>query len=150
MTTAASEPSTRVIVGVDGSPESKQALRWAARYANSSGARLIAVTAWEYPATLGWNSWPQEWDPSAASRTTLANTVDEVFGTHPPKDLELLVRQGSAAGALLEESKGALLLVVGSRGHGGFAGMLMGSVSANVAEYADCPVLVMHGDKIPS
>jgi len=149
MTTASTEHSARVIVGVDGSPESQQALRWAAKFADSCGARLVAVTVWEYPATLGWNAWPQEWDPSAASRVTLANTVDEVFGAHPPEDLELLVRQGSAAGALLEESKGAVMLVVGSRGHGGFTGLLLGSVSANVAEHASCPVLVMHGDQLP-
>lgn len=149
MTTAPNEESSRVIVGIDGSPESKQALRWAAHFADSSGAHLIAVTAWEYPATLGWAAWPQEWDPSALARTTLANTVDEVLGPKPPQEIELLVRQGSAAGTLLEESKSAVLLVVGSRGHGGFTGMLLGSVSANVAEHAACPVLVVHGDKLP-
>jgi nucleotide-binding universal stress UspA family protein len=141
--------NARVIVGVDGSSESEQALRWAADFAESSGARLVVITAWDYPATIGWAAWPQGWDPSAASRVALIDTVERVFGTNRPKDIELMVQQGSAAGVLLEQSEGAAMLVVGSRGHGGFAGMLLGSVSANVAEHAHCPVLVMHADKAP-
>jgi nucleotide-binding universal stress UspA family protein len=136
----------RVVVGVDGSKESMQALRWAAGTAASTGARIEAVAAWELPATLGWTAAPQEWDPARDARTVLTNTVDEVFGTDRPTDLQLTVRQGGAARVLLEESEGALMLVVGSRGHGGFTGMLLGSVSANVAEHATCPVLVMHGE----
>lgn len=147
MTTAPIAPSARVIVGVDGSPESELALRWAGNYADLSGARLVVVTAWDYPATIGWASWPQDWDPSAVSRAALVDTVDEVFGAHPPKDIEVLVQQGSAAGVLVEQSRGAVMLVVGSRGHGGFAGLVLGSVSANVAEHAHCPVLVMHESK---
>ena len=143
------EPSKhpgRVVVGVDGSKESMQALRWAARLATSSGVRIDTVAAWELPATLGWAAAPQEWDPARDALTVLANTIDEVFGTQRPKDLQLTVRQGGAARVLLEESEGALMLIVGSRGHGGFMGLLLGSVSANVAEHATCPVLVIHGE----
>jgi nucleotide-binding universal stress UspA family protein len=148
MTTAPTEPAVRVVVGVDGSPESRQALRWASQFAAATGAHLVTVAAWEYPPTAGWAAWPAEWDPAAISRTELVKSVHEVFGTDPPKDIELIVRQGNPAAVLLKESKGAAMLVVGSRGHGGFTGMLLGSVSANVAEHADCPVLVMHGDAV--
>jgi nucleotide-binding universal stress UspA family protein len=139
----------RVVVGVDGSKESIRALRWAARAATATGARLEAVAAWDYPATYGWAAWPQEWNPANDAKRALASTVDEVFGAERPSDLQLIVREGGAARVLLEESKGALMLVVGSRGHGGFAGLLLGSVSANVAEHANCPVLVMHGETEP-
>lgn len=149
MNTTRTGQSQRVIVGIDGSPQSKQALRWSAQVAAASGARLVAVAAWDYPSTYGWAAWPQDWDLARDTRKILDSTVDEVFAAHRPADLELSVKQGSAAAVLLDESKGALMLVVGSRGHGGFAGMLLGSVSAKVAEHADCPVLVVHGEKLP-
>jgi nucleotide-binding universal stress UspA family protein len=63
--------------------------------------------------------------------------------------LRRLVSEGGAAKVLLDTSQGAIMTVVGSRGHGGFAGLLLGSVSANVAEHASCPVLVIHGDQAP-
>ena len=63
--------------------------------------------------------------------------------------MQLVVREGGAAKVLLEASEGAVMLVVGSRGHGGFAGLLLGSVSANVAEHAGCPVFIVHGDQPP-
>lgn len=63
--------------------------------------------------------------------------------------LELQVHEGGAAKVLIDASVGAVVLVVGSRGHGGFAGLLLGSVSANVAEHAPCPVLIIHGDQPP-
>jgi hypothetical protein len=65
--------------------------------------------------------------------------------------MNLVVREGNPAHVLLESSAGAMMLVVGSRGRGGFAGLILGSVSAAVAEHASCPVLVVHGDKpVPS
>jgi nucleotide-binding universal stress UspA family protein len=61
--------------------------------------------------------------------------------------LRLVLRQGLPAKVLLDESRGATMLIVGSRGHGGFAGLLLGSVSANCAEHATSPVMVIHGDR---
>lgn len=149
MTTDSTAHSSRVVVGVDGSSQSKQALRWAAQMATSLGARLEVIAAWDFPATYGWAAWPQDWDPARDSAKALTATVDEVFGLARPKNLQLSVRQGGAAQVLLDECKGATMLVVGSRGHGGFTGMLLGSVSANVAEHASCPVLVVHGETPP-
>jgi nucleotide-binding universal stress UspA family protein len=149
MNTTHTEQSQRVIVGVDGSPQSQQALRWAARFAATSGARLVAVGAWDYPTAYGLAAWPQDWDQAGDTQKVLDSTVDEVFGAQRPAQIQLTVRQGSAAAVLLDESEGALMLVVGSRGHGGFAGMLLGSVSAKVAEHANCPVLVVHGEQPP-
>jgi nucleotide-binding universal stress UspA family protein len=149
MTTSRAVPR-RVVVGVDGSVHSKQALRWGANFAATAGARLDAVTAWQYPiTTVGYGVIPVVWSPGHDAEKALTEAVDEVFGAQRPKDIRLIVREGNAARVLLDESKDALMLVVGSRGHGGFAGLLLGSVSANVAEHATCPVLVVHGDTNP-
>jgi nucleotide-binding universal stress UspA family protein len=149
MTSFPTEHPPRVVVGVDGSPESRQALRWAARIAGPVGAHLEAVNAWDYPATYGWAAWPAGWEPARDAHQALTAVVDEVFDEHRPPGIELIVREGGAARVLLEQAKGATMLIVGSRGHGGFAGLLLGSVSANVAEHADCPVLVVHGESDP-
>jgi nucleotide-binding universal stress UspA family protein len=149
MTSPASQPSARVVVGVDGSPQSKQALRWALRIAAATGSRLDAVAAWDLPVNYGWAVAPDDWNPAEDTRKVLTDTVAEVCGSDRSDDITLTVREGGAARVLLEQSEGALLLVVGSRGHGGFAGLLLGSVSASVAEHAHCPVLVVHGDTPP-
>jgi nucleotide-binding universal stress UspA family protein len=150
MTSIKLDRPPRVVVGVDGSDESKQALRWAAHFAASTGARIDAVTAWQYPGSFGWSAVPVDWDPRRDMEKTLAEAVDQVFGALRPKDIRLAVLEGNAAKVLLDESNGALMLVVGSRGHGGFAGLLLGSVSANLAEHATCPVLVIHGNHPPT
>jgi nucleotide-binding universal stress UspA family protein len=88
-----------------------------------------------------------DWDPRVDMDRILNAAVDAAFGPRRPADMNLIVCEGNPVNVLLEHSAGALMLVVGSRGHGGFAGMLLGSVSAAVAEHATCPVLVVHGDK---
>ena len=139
----------RIVVGVDGSQPAQQALRWAAHLAVTFGARLDAVTAWDFPASYGWAPVPSDWDPAGDMRKSLDETVRAVFGDQPQAGLRREVREGGAAKVLIEASQGATMLVVGSRGHGGFAGLLLGSVSANVAEHASCPVLIIHGDQPP-
>jgi nucleotide-binding universal stress UspA family protein len=81
----------------------------------------------------------------------LDDAVLAVFDDQPPAGLklELQVQEGGAAKVLLGAGEGAVMIVVGSRGHGGFAGLLLGSVSANVAEHASCPVFIVHGDQAP-
>lgn len=150
MTNVRSSGSSRIVVGVDGSRQSRQALRWAAQFAAASGSSIEVVAAWQYPASYGWAAVPiEEWNPNRDMEKVLTDTVDEVFDGKRPDDLVLAVREGNTAKVLLEESKDAALLVVGSRGHGGFAGLLLGSVSASVAEHASCPVLVVHGSEPP-
>jgi Universal stress protein family len=85
----------RIVVGVDGSPSSGQALRWDARAAAAFGAGLDAVTAWEFPAGYGFGSVPSGWDPEQDMRTVLDQTVQEVFGDQPPAGLRRLT-QGAA------------------------------------------------------
>jgi nucleotide-binding universal stress UspA family protein len=139
----------RIVVGVDGSESAKKALRWAAKLAQSSGATVDAVQSWDIPTTLGLGYLPQDVDLGKDTEKWLEETVDEVFGPDRPAALRTVVHCGSAARVLLDECKDAQLLVVGSRGHGGFYGLLLGSVSAAVAEHAPCPVLVIHGDQEP-
>jgi nucleotide-binding universal stress UspA family protein len=149
--TADSTPKTkRIVVGVDGSEESKSALRWAARFAAVTGGGIDAVLAWHTPVSVGWTYAPEDWRPDEDAEQTLANTVDEVFGADRPADIALIVEEGNPAKVLLDHSEGAEMLVTGSRGHGGFAGLLLGSVSSHCAEHATCPVLVVHGDQAPS
>ncbi|MFJ4691818.1 universal stress protein [Streptomyces sp. NPDC088766] len=90
-----------------------------------------------------------DWDPATEAGTMLSGCCDEVFGDAPPKDLRTTVRPGAATAVLLTESVGARMLVLGSRGHGGFTGLLLGSVSAACAEHALCPALIIHGDELP-
>ncbi|MBN9618135.1 MAG: universal stress protein [Actinobacteria bacterium] len=139
------EDGPYIVVGVDGSEPSKAALRWAARLAPTLGARIRAVTAWAYPTALGWTAGlPPEWSPGDDAEKGLTSAVDDVFGANRPAGLRLLTQGGEATRVLLDASKGAAMLVVGSRGHGGFVGLLLGSVSSQVAEHATCPVLVVH------
>ena len=137
----------RIVVGVDGSEHSRRALRWAVRIAPTIGASVDAVIAWHFPINFGWSYVPDTWNPEADAEKCLADAVEEVFGPQRPADMRLLVREGLAAKVLLDESENASMLVVGSRGHGGFGGLLLGSVSASCAEHATCPVLVVHGDR---
>ena len=133
----------RIVVGVDGSESSKKALRWAARLAASDGSRIEAVTAWDYPPPFN-APVDVDWRPDLDAETVNTDTLDEVFGDDRPEGLEPVVVHGPARTVLIEASRGASLLVVGSRGHGGFTGLLLGSVSRRVVARARRPVAVVH------
>ena len=135
----------RIVVGVDGSDGSKDALRWAAQLADSFGARIDAIATWEMPMVSMWSLLPASFSPQPDIEKLLEKTVTEVFGPDRPQDMRLKVFEGPAAEMLIELSQGALMVVVGNRGLGGFAGVLLGSVSSRVAEHAACPVLVARG-----
>ncbi|QIZ99497.1 universal stress protein [Leifsonia sp. PS1209] len=137
-------PGGRIVVGVDGSAASFSALRRGARIAESLGCSLVGLTVWEYP-----QAWPgymiDGWSPEADAEAIAENAAEEVFGSAVPSWYSTVVRSGSPARQLIAESEGAEMLIVGSRGLGGFTGLLLGSVSRSCAEHADCPVLVIHG-----
>ncbi len=134
----------RIVVGVDGSRSSMKALRWAIRQAKLTGAEVEAVTAWSYPSGYGWAPFSEAAvDFEGDAGKILVEALAEVSGTAPDVVVEPLVVQGHAADVLIRAAKGADLLVVGSRGHGGFTGMLLGSVSQQCVQHAPCPVLVL-------
>jgi nucleotide-binding universal stress UspA family protein len=133
----------RIVAGVDGSPSSLAALEWAARQAEFTGSALDVVTTWDWPSSLGWAMpIPDDYDPEAEVRRALDGAVDSVRAGHPGLAIETRVVCGHPAPVLVEASKGADLLVVGSRGHGEFVGMVLGSVGEHCAAHAHCPVLV--------
>ena len=134
----------RIVVGVDGSESSRGALRWAIRQAKLTGASVDAVTAWRYPAGYGWTPVASELDFEGEAKSTLTQALAEVSGLNPEVPVRPLVAEGSAAEVLLRTAKGADLLVIGSRGHGGLTSALVGSVSLNCVLHARCPVLVLH------
>jgi nucleotide-binding universal stress UspA family protein len=136
-----------IVVGVDGSPGSRKALAWAAAEAVAHEANLLVVNAWEHTLLppAGSVSVSEHYVPDPSQRTAddLVQVIKEELGDDPPVLVQPQVKQGRAAKVLIEESAGADLLVVGERGHGGFAGLLLGSVSQHVAAYAKCPVAVV-------
>jgi nucleotide-binding universal stress UspA family protein len=140
--------STKIVVGVDGSPSSVAALEWATQQAELTGAELEVVTAWEWPMMYGEPfALPVDFDPVAQARGTLDDALSTARAAHPKVEFRAIVVEGRPAPALVEASRGADLLVVGSRGHGEFAGMLLGSVSEHCTSNAYCPVLVWRGER---
>lgn len=139
-----SESRGVIVVGVDGSESSLDALRWGAAQAKVTGATLEAVMAWTTPTSWGRTStWPPGLDPEEETRRLLAEAVESALGPERAVQVHEVVVEGHAAPALIAASERADLLVVGSAGHGGFAGMLLGSVSQHCATNARCPVVVV-------
>ncbi|MFE9425767.1 universal stress protein [Kitasatospora sp. NPDC006697] len=142
--TEQTEPQRRIVVGVDGSPSSIDALSWAVDQARTRGAVIEALTAWQYPVATGWTL-PMETgeDLAAIMRKVLDDAIAQATGAVGPIEIRPRVVQGGAASCLLEAAQGADLLVVGSRGHGGFVGALLGSVAGHCVQHAPCPVVVV-------
>lgn len=137
----------RIVVGIDGSESSLQALERAARQAELTGAALEAVMTWDLPVTYDWfPQIPADWDPQADVTKSLHKIVEQERQAHPDVTVYPRVVQSHPAPVLIEASRGAELLVLGCRGHGEFAGMLLGSVSAHCVTHAHCPVLIVRGD----
>ena len=136
-----------IVVGVDGSPESRKALTWAAAEAAGHGADLVVVNVWEHTLLppAGSVSVSEHYVPDPSQRTAdeLLQVIKDELGEDPQVLVQPHVKQGRPAKVLIDESAEADLLVVGKRGHGGFAGLVLGSVSQHVAAYAKCPVTVV-------
>jgi nucleotide-binding universal stress UspA family protein len=140
----------QILVGVDGSSESRKALRWAADEAVRHGSELVALTAYLAPppppssATVAFQGAIASSEAAnEGAKQLLMETIKDVLGEDPPVRVQPRVKQGNAAKLLADLSEDADLLVVGSRGHGGFAGLLLGSVSQNVVTHANCTVVVV-------
>ena len=142
--------SGRVIVGVDGSETARKAVRWAAREAKLRGMKLELVSAWEIPIYsyvygYGFPAISEEMMKSLTESAEghLAEALDEARAEAREVQIETIAVEGQPAKALVEVAKGADLLVVGSRGLGGFRELLLGSVSQQCAHHATCPVVIV-------
>ncbi len=131
-----------IVVGVDGSEISTDALRWARRQRELSGGRLLVIAAWYPPISYSASVVTPDVDLEGGTQAILADVLTEVFGSARPTNIESRVVYGNPAQVLLDAANGADLLVVGSRGHGGLTGMLLGSVSKYCVTHAKCPVIV--------
>jgi nucleotide-binding universal stress UspA family protein len=137
-----------VVVGVDGSEASDPALEAALRYARIAGESVIAVLAWADDSavpTAGWSlSSAHRSRMEEAARTVLAGQLDRHRSAYPEVRIDSVIGHGPAGLALIgvAEEHRASLAVVGSRGHGGFSGMLLGSTSHTVLHLSPVPVLV--------
>jgi nucleotide-binding universal stress UspA family protein len=148
MSASESSAAPKIVVGIDGSPPSVTALRWALRQAELTGSDIDAVSAWQFPATAGAYGWASysgfdNIDFEALTAKALSAVIEQVS---PPASIAVrqLVVEGNPAQVLLDASVGADLLVVGNRGHGAFADALLGSVSERCIRHARVPVLVVH------
>ena len=140
----------RLVVGLDGSAGSLAALRWAAQEARLHGGAVHAVMAWQHPQAYGAaNIWGLGMDPSLDAETLLASATAEAarLGEQADRSPDVVITteavEGHPAEVLLGATESADLLVVGSRGHGGFVGALLGSVSQHVVTHSHCPVVVV-------
>jgi nucleotide-binding universal stress UspA family protein len=139
----------RIVVGVDGSEGSKAALRWAMAEARLSNATIEAVITWQNPVVYGYS---YGWMPAIGEGESVAaimakvldDTIAEVSSVlQRPVTVLPRVVEGHPTQTLLDAAAGADLLVVGSRGHSTFAGILLGSVSQHCVQHAPCPVVVV-------
>jgi len=136
--------TAKVVVGIDGSEASIEALRQARRLAEPLHAQVEATACWENPqmydgyVIMGIEGFEER------ARQILEDSVSKAFGPDKPPNVRTRLVQGPARATLIEASKDADLLVVGRRGHGGFGGLLVGSVSSACVAHAHCPVLVVH------
>jgi nucleotide-binding universal stress UspA family protein len=148
MTDVKNTTENKVVVGVDGSKSSLLALEWAAEYAEKFNLKVRAVSAYHYPVDYGYAyTLPADVDFAADAKTELLATIADLKRKHPSVEFEAEIVNSPPAQALIDDSANAALLVVGSRGHGGFSGLLLGSVSSHCISHAHCPVVVLRGEE---
>src|SRR3954463_3928554 len=136
----AGAPIARIVVGVDGSEASVEALRQAQRLATPLDAKVQAIGGWEYPqgysgyVMMGIEGFEE------GARKVLNESVAQAFGAETPANVTSTLVRNHPREALIDASRNADMIVVGRRGHGGFGGLLLGSVSSAVVAHAHCPV----------
>jgi nucleotide-binding universal stress UspA family protein len=134
-------PAAVIVVGVDGSDGSNDALRWAAGQATLMGASIRAVASWRWPSYV--TRVPPGADPAGDTTRTLTESLARLRAEFPDLDISEHVVQGPAGPSLLTQSENASLLVVGARGRAAFPGMLLGSVAEYCVRNGPCPVVVV-------
>jgi nucleotide-binding universal stress UspA family protein len=134
----------RIVVGVDGSESAQQALQWAVDEARLRNATVEAVYAWHQPFGTGYAEMGEiDIDQFAEDAQRILDIAVDAVDATGIAPVERKLATGNPAPTLVDEAKGAALLVVGSRGRGGFTGLLLGSVSQQVAHHASCPVVII-------
>jgi nucleotide-binding universal stress UspA family protein len=136
-----------IVVGIDGSPPSLDALHWAAVQAVLQNSDLHIVVAWHMPNMLGWAvPLPEDFNPEQPAVDVLNAAQRSISDDHPGLVVQTHVQEGLASRSLIStaEAVGASLLVVGARGYGEVAGVFIGSVSEYVATHAKCSVVIVH------
>lgn len=139
-----------IVVGVDGSEASIEALRFAIQEARAHGCEVKAVKAWSVPPLAygaGWSVPAPLGDYATIAQAELDKSLADTDHVASGVVVTPIVREGQAANVLCEQASGADLLVVGSRGLGGFRGLLLGSVSQQCANHAPCPVVIIPHDR---
>lgn len=136
-----------IVVGVDGSGSSGDAIRWAIEEARLRETNVSAIYVWQSPLVTGLHYIPPDLlDPDALeghAREIVEAAVAETGGPPPDVEVECRAVEGTPTAALVEASRGAELLVLGSRGHGGFHGLLLGSVGQQCVQHAVCSVVIV-------
>ena len=148
MSAAGGDQTPRVVVGVDGSEASLRALQWALEEARLRQATLDVVHTWNRPVASEVTVIPVTDVSVEGARDRAEEVLDACLERVRPGEVpvERIVSEGSAAGVLIDVAQGAELLVVGSRGRGGFSSLLLGSVSHQCALHAPCPVAIVRTD----
>lgn len=142
----------RMVVAVDNSPGSIAALTWAANHALRFHMYIEVVSAWDYQFEIGETMAPGLGgqavllgvEPKLLAEQQVNHALSQVFCDGQPFDLITKVMQGDPVSVLVEESKGAELVVVGSRSHGPLLNLFLGSVSEKIAIKSHCPVVIVH------
>ncbi|HTZ26559.1 MAG TPA: universal stress protein [Streptosporangiaceae bacterium] len=152
MSAAQEDHIFRIVVGVDGSPCSARALRWAVRQARLTGGSVEAVFAWEYPTSYGGYGWvpygfAEGTDFEEVAGRILADSIGQATEPDDGVSVRPTVVRGNPTQVLLDAAQGADLLVVGSRGRGGFTAALLGSVAQHCVYHAGCPVVVIRDQR---
>ena len=130
-----------IVVGVDGSPSSQRAVRWAAQQAKLTGATLRAVSSWRWPNYI--TIVPPGVDLASDTRRTLDEVLEEALTGSEDVSVTRHVIEGPPGPALLTQAQDATLLVVGAQGRAAFPGMLLGSVAEYCVRHGSCPVVVV-------
>jgi len=130
-----------IVVGVDGSPSSQGAVRWASEQAKLTGATLRAVSSWRWPNYI--TRIPPGVDLASDTRRTLDEVLEEALTGSEDVSVTRHVIEGPPGPALLTQAQDATLLVVGAQGRAAFPGMLLGSVAEYCVRHGSCPVVVV-------